>query len=480
MNRIRSLGRRLDRRFPRLVNRTGRLIAPVERLIKSPVFGCHMCGQCVLHSTGMTCPMECPKKIRNGPCGGVGLDGSCEVDKEMPCVWHKAVTRGQRGPWTAELYQGNPAVDWTLQGTSAWVNSATGRDHHDRVGPQWQRVELRPRKETTMKSGSRLERLLLAGEFVVTVEVQPGDSADAARLIDHARSLEGLVDAVHVSDNAMSRPHMSALAAAGLLELQTELETVLHVTCRDRNRLMLQSDLLGAHAMGIRNILCLGGNHPAVGDHPEAKPVFDLDSVNLIGLARRMRDKGVFESGRKLEVAPRLFIGGAVGPAAPPFDFRPHRMAKKIAAGVDFIATQLIFDMRLFRNFMTQVNDVGLTDKTHILVSLGALPGPEHARAINEHGLGVTIPEAVIRRLEAAPQSRQRDVGLEIAVEQIHELGEIPGVSGIDLIDLEPEIWFTAAQIIERAQLPPRESLSSDGAAHDLSDLAPVQEADST
>jgi len=357
MSFLNRFAHRLDRRFPRVMSGLGRVLTPVEVAFKKPVFGCHMCGQCVLHSTGMTCPMECPKNLRNGPCGGVGMDGSCEVDRSKTCVWFKAVKRSSRTPWASEIYRRNPAVDWTLQGSSAWVNALTGRNHHDRVGAEWQHSGILAQSERPMRSGSRIERLMRAGEFVVTCEVNPRDSADGTELIEYARTLEGVVDAVHVSDNFLAQPHMSGTVAACMIEQQTALETVLHLTCRDRNRLQLQADILGAHAMGVRNVLCLTGDHPSLGDHKEAKPVFDLDSMTFIALVRRMRDEGVFESGRELAVAPSLLIGGAVGITAPPLEFRPHRMAKKMAAGVDFLTSQLVFDMDMLKDFLHRARD---------------------------------------------------------------------------------------------------------------------------
>lgn len=467
MSTLKNLGKKLDERFPRLINGLSRVFSPVEAVVKKPVFGCHMCGQCVLHSTGMTCPMECPKNLRNGPCGGVGMDGSCEVDRSKTCTWYNAVNRSEKFPWTHEIYQRNPAVDWSIQGSSSWVNTVTGRDHHHRTGPQWQHVEFLGVDTKPLRSGSRIERLLKAGEFVVTCEVNPRDSADATALIEYAKTLEGVVDAVHVSDNFLAQPHMSGTVAACMIEQQTNLETILHMTCRDRNRLQLQADLLGAHAMGVRNVLCLTGDHPSLGDHKEAKPVFDLDSITFIELVRKMRDEGTFESGRKIIVPPKFFIGGAVAITAPPLEFRPHRMAKKMAAGVDFITSQLVFDMSLLESFMKRVHDLGIIQNTHLIIGVGALPGPGTARMINKHTPGVVIPESIINRLEGVPKKDRRQEGIKIVVEQIQQLKEIPGIGGVDIMDMKPETWFPTAEIValaglkDRPILPPLPTASS-------------------
>ena len=314
-----------------------------------------------------------------------------------------------------------------------------------------------------MRSASRVERLLRAGEFVVTCEVNPRDSADGTELIDYARTLEGTVDAVHVSDNFLAQPHMSGTVAACMIEQQTELETILHLTCRDRNRLQLQADILGAHAMGVRNVLCLTGDHPSLGDHKEAKPVFDLDSITFIELVRKMRDEGTFQSGRKIVVPPRLFIGGAVAITAPPLEFRPHRMAKKMAAGVNFLTSQLVFDMSLLENFMKRVHDLGIIQNTHLLIGVGALPGPLAARAINEHTPGVVIPESIIKRLDGVRKDRRREEGIRIVVEQIQQLQEMPGIGGVDIMDMSPDRWFPTPEIVERAGLkerPPNTSVT--------------------
>lgn len=456
MSTLKNLGMKLDNKSPRFIRAANSLLSPIEALAKKPVFGCHMCGQCVLHSTGMTCPMECPKNLRNGPCGGVGMDGSCEVNRSMSCVWLKAVSRTERLPWPEEIYQRNPAVDWSLKGSSSWINAFTGRDHHERTGRQWQPRASGSLDENPLRSGSRFERLMRAGKFVITCEVNPRDSADGTELLEYARSLEGIVDAVHVSDNFLAQPHMSGTVAACMIEQQTDLETILHMTCRDRNRMQLQADLLGAHAMGVRNVLCLTGDHPALGDHMEAKPVFDLDSITFIQLVCKMRDEGIFDSGREIDIPPKLFVGGAVAITAPPRAFRPYRLAKKMAAGVDFVTSQLVFDMSLLESFMKRVIDLGIIQNTNLLIGVGALPGPGTAQAINKHTPGVVIPEAIIRRLEGVPKKDRRKEGVMIVVEQIQQLKEMPGVAGVDIMDMKPDSWFPTPEIVELAGLGTR------------------------
>jgi 5,10-methylenetetrahydrofolate reductase len=435
-------------------------MVPVERTVKEQVFGCHMCGQCILHSTGMTCPMNCPKNLRNGPCGGVGQDGSCEVDSSKKCVWFKAVNRSQSTPWPDEIYQRNPPVDWSLKGHSSWVNTFTGRDHHDRTEADWRLAAILDKSARPMYSGSNFERRLRAGQFVVGCEVNPRPTADATSLIEYVRTLAGKVDVLHISDNAFSMPRMCNLASAALVEA-AGLETCLHISCKDRNRLMLEADILGACAVGIKNIFCLGGDHTSLGDHPQAKPVFDIDSVNFINLVRNMRDFGRASNGEIIDPAPHVFIGGAAAPTAPPLEFRPHRLGKKAAAGADFIITQVIFDMALFSQYMQRVRDLGLHEKVHILAVVSALPGPKTAERLNGH-VGIVIPDHMMKRLSGVPKERQRAEGVKICVETIQQLREMPGVAGIDVMDLLTDSWFPTVEIVEAAGLLPRPPLTQE------------------
>lgn len=362
---------------------------------------------------------ECPKFMAHGPCGGVGLAGSCEVERDKLCLWH---------------------------------------DELDTIHPTAV-ASLPYKNEKPLKTGSRFERMLRAGHFTVTCEFNPHDSADVSAMVAYAETVAPYIDAGHVSDNSLASPHMCGLAVAASIQ-RVGVEPIMHMACRDRNRLMLQADLLGAHALGVRNILCLTGDHPAIGDHPTAKPVFDLDSVEWIEAAVRLRDEGRFESGeRELVERPNIFVGGAVGVTAPPMALRPHRMARKLLAGADFVITQLVFDMDLFRQFMARVRDMGLDEKTHILVGVGALNNAGMARAINKNTPGVMIPETIIQRLETVPKSKRKDEGIRICVEQIQELVEMPGVSGIDIMDLDFRRWFPTPEIVEQAGLADRPEL---------------------
>jgi methylenetetrahydrofolate reductase (NADPH) len=229
---------------------------------------------------------------------------------------------------------------------------------------------------------------------------------------------------------------------------------VLQVSCRDRNRIAIQGDILGAAAMGVHNVLCLTGDDVSVGDQPEAKPVFDLDSMHLLATARAMRDRGMFLSGRKLTVPPRLFLGAAANPFVPPYDWRPLRLAKKIQAGADFIQTQYCFDLPRFREYMARVRDLGLHEKVFILVGVGPLRSDRAAEFIRTRVPGVVIPDEIVDRLRKTPKEKKRAEGKRICVEIIQQVREIEGVAGIHVMAYRQE--ELVAEIIQEAGLLPR------------------------
>ncbi|HEX9428504.1 MAG TPA: methylenetetrahydrofolate reductase [Candidatus Polarisedimenticolia bacterium] len=303
-------------------------------------------------------------------------------------------------------------------------------------------------------AGRGLERALRSGRPVVTCEIGSGDSADLDGLRRRAQLVRDHVDAVNVPDNTSGVAHMSALAAAVALA-QEGIDPVMHVTCRDRNRLALQSDLLGAAALGVRNILCLTGDHPIHGDHPQAKPVFDLDSLQLLGLANHMTREGRYLSGREITPAPDLFPGATENPFAPPYDFRAQRLGKKIEAGARFVQTQIIYNVERFAAFMARVRHLGLDTKAPILAGVAPLRSVRAARYMRDHVPGLEVPEQVVRRMEKAGDDRARREaeGIRICVEVIERVREIPGVAGFHLMPIH---WEEAvAEISARAGLRP-------------------------
>ncbi|MBI5528549.1 MAG: methylenetetrahydrofolate reductase [Deltaproteobacteria bacterium] len=304
-----------------------------------------------------------------------------------------------------------------------------------------------------MKSGGNLEAVLVAGHFAVTGELGPprGSNVDAVR--KKAAPLKGMVDAVNITDNQTAVVRMSSWATS-LICIQEGLEPNYQMVCRDRNRLAMQADILGASALGIRNMLALSGDHQSFGDHPKCKGVFDIDSIQLINMVKTMRDESKFLSGEAIDGPPRLFIGAAANPFGEPFEFRVHRLAKKVAAGADFIQTQCIYNMEKFGRFIDMANDMGLTQKVHILAGITPLKSLPMAKYMATSVPGMDVPEALIKRIEGVDKKKRADEGIKIACEQIQELREMKGVAGIHLMAIEWE--HKVPEIVERAGLLPR------------------------
>lgn len=304
-----------------------------------------------------------------------------------------------------------------------------------------------------MKSGSNLEKVLNAGHFAFTGELGPPRGTDAGEVRKKAAHLKGIVDAVNITDNQTAVVRMASWAAS-LILIQEGLEPNFQMVCRDRNRLAMQADILGAYAHGIRNMLCLSGDHCKFGDHPQAKGVFDIDSMQLIGMVKKMRDDGKFLGGEEVKAPPRLFIGAAANPFAEPFEWRVYRLAKKIAAGVDFIQTQCIYNMPKFREWIKQANDMGLTEKAYILAGVTPMKSVGMARYMKNNVPGMDVPDEIITRLQGAGKGKQGEEGIKIACEQIEEFKEMKGVAGVHLMAIEWE--HKVPEIAEQAKVLPR------------------------
>lgn len=303
--------------------------------------------------------------------------------------------------------------------------------------------------ENTVPSGhssaGRLERLLRQGTFAITTELSPPDAADPEEVYARARVFDGYVDAINATDGSGANCHMSSVAVCSLLA-RKGYEPVVQVSCRDRNRIAIQGDILGASALGINNLLCLSGDGVQGGDQPGAKPVFDLDSMSLLEIARAMRDESRFDSGRKLDVAPKMFLGAAANPFVPDFDFRVLRLAKKIAAGAQFIQTQYCFDVGRLETYMQRMRDQGLEDQVYFIVGVGPLASARTATRISKNVPGVHIPEGVIKRLSGAKEQKQE--GILLCSEIIQQVREIKGISGVHVMAYRQE--EAVAEIIDK------------------------------
>jgi methylenetetrahydrofolate reductase (NADPH) len=304
-----------------------------------------------------------------------------------------------------------------------------------------------------MKSESNLEKVLSAGHFAFTGELGPPRGTNAEEVRKKAAFLKGNVDAVNITDNQTAVVRMSSWAAS-LILIQEGLEPNFQMVCRDRNRLAMQSDILGASAHGIKNMLCLSGDHQSFGDHPMAKSVFDIDSIQLIGMVKQMRDEGTFLSGNKLDEPPKMFIGAAANPFAEPYEWRALRLAKKIAAGADFVQTQCIYNMDRFREFMKRAVDMGLTEKCYILAGVTPLKSVGMAKYMAGSVPGMDVPDELIERVKGAGKGKAAEEGIKIAVEQIQEFKEMEGVAGVHLMAIEWE--HRVPEIAKMAGVLPR------------------------
>ncbi len=294
-------------------------------------------------------------------------------------------------------------------------------------------------------SPGRLERVLRAGAFAVTAEIAPPDSADPHDVYQRTSMFDGYVDAINATDGSGANCHMSSVGMCALLT-RLGYSMVMQVSCRDKNRIAIQGDVLGASAMGVSNILCLTGDGVQSGDHPEAKPVFDMDCMTSLEMLRGMRDEAHFLSGRKLTSPPSIFLGAAANPFAPPSDFRPLRLAKKITAGAQFVQTQYCFDIEMLREYMARVCDLGLHEKVFILPGVGPLASARSAEWIRSHVAGVHIPDAIVARLRGAENQAQE--GVNICIDMVNRIREIEGVHGVHIMAYRQE--HRVAEIVEK------------------------------
>ncbi len=308
-----------------------------------------------------------------------------------------------------------------------------------------------------MKTESILEKVLATGNLAVTSECGPPRGSVPEKIKEKGELLKGIVDAVNVTDNQTAMVRMSSFAASVFLK-QAGLNPVLQMVTRDRNRLAMQADIIGAYAHGINTMLCLSGDHPHFGDHPMAASVHDIDSVQFIQMVKNMRDNGKFQGGADIENPPKMFIGAAANPFADPFELRVARLAKKIAAGVDFIQTQCIYNLDKFELWMEGVCSRGLHEKCYILAGITPIKSAGMARYMKNKVPGMDVPDDVVKRMAGVPKEKQAEEGINICVESIQRLKEVKGVAGFHIMAIEWE--NKVPEIVERAGLLPRPSIS--------------------
>ncbi len=425
-------------------------IKPLEKLTKKFMFDCQMCGQCVLSLTGIACPMNCPKTLRNGPCGGVLADGGCEVSPEMTCVWLEAWDGSSQMRNGTTIFEIQHPVSHLTHARSTWAASLQG-DHSQ---PAWPEISVGSTVKTTDEAPARasnLQRVLNSGAFTVTTEFNAPDTAAAEDIIEAVQPLTDICDGVNVTDNAGANVHISSLSTCALMAREG-FEPVMQMTCRDRNRLAIQSDVLGAATLGVTNITCMTGDAITSGDHPDGKPVFDLDAASLLQTIRHLRDEGKFLTGRELKSPPYIYMGATANPSASFLDVEISRVAKKVHAGAQYLQTQYCFDMTALKNFITRFRDEGLDEWAHLLVGVGPLRSAKSGRWMRDHIPGVQIPDNLIERIEQADDERAE--GQKIAAEFIEELKEMAAVSGVHIMAIGQPL--RVAQIVEMAGIGPK------------------------
>ncbi len=435
-----------------------RLLARIERMVKGPLFGCRMCGNCVLQETAFICPMACPKGVRNGPCGG-STEAACYVDPSRPCIWYAIYARSFRMGREDRLLEVLPPLDWNKTGTETWgdvwrqmqrvgvgrvVRGLAARDAARRSAtwdavfrpvrqPDWWRGDAAYHPPAYTEPISDLERRLRSGEFVVTAEVGPPLSAATGKLLRNVELVKPFVAAINFTDNPSATARMSSLACC-VLALQAGAEPVLQMAARDRTRLAVQSDALGAGALGVHNVLCLSGDSGRLGPEPMGRlDVFDIDSVQMLWILRRMRDEGMYLDGRPIKSPPRLFLGAAASPFASRPEFQALREQKKVNAGAQFFQTNCVFDLDRFDIWLEALDQRGVLDKVYILAGIAPLKSLKMARHMHEKVPGVTLPEPLLRRMEAAGDGAEEE-GVAIALELIEGVRARQGVHGVHLM----------------------------------------------
>lgn len=300
---------------------------------------------------------------------------------------------------------------------------------------------------------SRLERVLTAGKFALAAELSPPRGVNLEAIENEANHIKDYVDAVNVTDNQAASVRMASIPVSAIL-VRHGVEPVAQMTCRDRNRLAIQADLLGAAALGIYNLLCLSGDHGRWGDHSHAKGVYDIDSNHLLWMAHNLSALGCLDNGKKISPRPNFFLGAAANPFAPPFEYRPFRLAKKVAAGARFVQTQLIYNISRFREYMRIVGDLGLDEKVYILAGVGPLKSARQAQFMATQLAGMDVPQEIVERMEKTPKAAQPEEGIRICCEIIEQVREIPGIAGLHIMAVR---WAESIpEIVTRVGLHPR------------------------
>ena len=457
-----------------------RLLASVEKAVKGPLFGCRMCGNCLLQETAFICPMECPKGTRNGPCGG-SIPGQCYVDETRTCIWYAIYERAFKMGREEMLLEVLPPLDWEKVGTETWGDVfdqvrrlGTGKvtrgllDREPAVRTQMWESIFRPVRQPDWWQGDReyhppkyseplstLEQRLKAGAFVVTAEVAPPLTVSINKLNSNIDMVKPFVTAVNFTDSPSATPRMSSWACASMA-IQREVEPVMQIAARDRTRVGLQAEVLGANALGIRNILCISGDSMKLSPGPRGRmDIIDLDSVQMLWILRRMRDDGKYLDGREMKFPPKYFLGAAASPFASDVRFQALREHKKVNAGAQFFQTNLVFDADKMEIWLNELAKRKVLDKVYILIGITPLKTLKMATYMNNEVPGVFIPDVLLKRMESAEAAGNGpEEGVKIALELIERVRKLhgQGIHGIHIMavgweDIVPRLVTEAGLI---------------------------------
>jgi methylenetetrahydrofolate reductase (NADPH) len=427
-------------------------------MVKGPMFGCRMCGNCLLQETAFICSMECPKGVRNGPCGG-STEEHCYVDETRPCIWYQIYDRAFKLGREEMLLEVLPPLDWDKVGTETWgdvvvqvrkvgtgkfVGGMLSRDPAKRTvmwdsvfrpvrQPEWWQGDSQYHPPAYEEPVSELERRLKAGEFVVTSEVAPPMTTATKKLIENIKLVKQYAAAINFTDCPSATPRMSSWACS-TIAVQNGAEPVMQIAARDRTRVGLQAEVLGANALGVRNILCLSGDSMKMAPAPRGRmDIVDFDSVQMLWILRRMRDEGKYLDGRSMKFPPKYFLGAAASPYASEPKFQAIREHKKVNAGAQFFQTNLVYDPDGLEIWLNELAKRDIMDKVYILVGITPLKSLKVAHYMNNEVPGVTIPEKLIKRMEQAGDGAEEE-GVQIALELIEVVKNKQGVNGIHLM----------------------------------------------
>ena len=428
----------------------------LERLFKGVLWGCRMCGNCLLQETAFICPMACPKGIRNGPCGGSTPDHCC-VDDSRPCIWYAIFNRAEKMGRLDLLLEVLPPLDWDKTGISALgdgtskikqhgvlntmttVIQSSPRDRKEKWDkffteirqPDWWSGDSLPHPAPEREPVSRLETKLKSRAFVITCEVMPPMTGDSSQLESKLFTLKGLVDAVNITDGASALTRTSPLNCA-LLAKQLNIEPVLQIAARDRTRISFQADVMGAASLGIRNLLLISGDHPNKGMRPFSKmDVWDFDSIQAIWMTRKMRDENLLLDGRQINFKPRYFIGAAAAPFASKPAYQAIRAEKKVNAGAQFLQTNLVFDLNAFETYLEALDQRNVLSRVHLIAGIAPIRGIKPLRYLSQLP-GIKIPEMHFRRLESSKNVKEE--AHQMNLELIEKVQSMPGVRGIHIM----------------------------------------------